>query len=69
MGKLLIKLLGEARGNATWDFIRNWVWPAMLTGLTWFVGWFKKAPIWQAWTMVLIVCLVSQIKHGARERT
>ena len=31
----------------------------MLTALTWFAGWFKHAPMWQVWGMVIIVCLVS----------
>jgi hypothetical protein len=62
MVKLLIKLLGEARGNAVWDAIRRicqWGWPAMLSVLTWFAGWFKHAPTWQVWGMVIIVCLTS----------
>jgi hypothetical protein len=61
MGKLLIKLLDEARGNAVWDTIVRicqWGWPAMLTVLTWLVGWFKHAPMWQVWIAVGFVCFV-----------
>ncbi len=42
-----------------YDFIRNWGWPAMLTALTWFAGWFKHAPMWQVWGAVALVCLIS----------
>ena len=52
MARLLIKLLGEARGNAVWSAIVKicqWGWPFVLSALTWLAGWFKHAPMWQVW--------------------
>jgi hypothetical protein len=61
MGKivqLLIKYLGEARGNATYDVLRRWVWPMIPIIGSGLVAWFKNAPIWE---VVGIVCLVSYL--------
>jgi hypothetical protein len=62
MVRLLIKLLGEARGNAVWDAIVRicqWGWPFVLTAFTYFWGILKHSQIWQLWGPVIIVCLVS----------
>jgi hypothetical protein len=56
--RVILKYLREARGNATWDAIRQWIWPVMVTSFTGIVGWLKHAPLWQVVVLIVITFII-----------